>query len=181
VAPLPVKSVIPAGSVAPMVGAEPAAGPAVEVLVGQAGVLDTILAGAGAQGLWECFAAIDDPRDRRGIRHSLASARAALRLALARWGAGQEHANPGDHLTHALAALDLDATDEAEWATDRCRSASPTWELRSLLTRLDEYARTHPERNTTPYGPPFSQRRPEPQTHHSTAWRGSAAEVRRPQ
>ena len=73
-APLPVQSVIPGGSVAPMVGAGPAAGPAaVEVLVGQAGVLDTMLAGAGAQGLLECFAAIDDPRDRRGIRHSLAS------------------------------------------------------------------------------------------------------------
>ena len=57
-----------------MVGAGPAAGPAaVEVLVGQAGVLDTMLAGAGAQGLLECFAAIDDPRDRRGIRHSPAS------------------------------------------------------------------------------------------------------------
>ena len=73
-APLPVQSVIPAGSVAPMVGVEPAAEPAaVEVLVGQAGVLDTMLAGAGAEGLLECFAAIDDPRDRRGIRHSLAA------------------------------------------------------------------------------------------------------------
>jgi len=71
---LRVQSVIPGGSVASMVGAGPAAGPAaVEVLVGQAGVLDTMLAGAGAQGLLECFAAIDDPRDRRGIRHSLAS------------------------------------------------------------------------------------------------------------
>ena len=69
-----VQSVIPAGSVAPVVGAEPAAGPAaVEVLVGQVGVLDTMLAGAGADGLLGCFAAIDDPRDRRGIRHSLAS------------------------------------------------------------------------------------------------------------
>ena len=44
-----------------------------EVLVGQAGVLNTVLARAGADGLLECFAAIDDPRDRRGIRHSLAS------------------------------------------------------------------------------------------------------------
>jgi hypothetical protein len=67
---LRVQSVIPAGSVPPVVGAEPAA---VEVLVGQAGVLDTMLAGAGADGLLECFAAIDDPRDRRGVRHSLAS------------------------------------------------------------------------------------------------------------
>jgi hypothetical protein len=40
---------------------------AVEVLVEQAGVL----ARAGAGGLLGCFAAIDDPRDRRGIRHSL--------------------------------------------------------------------------------------------------------------
>ena len=32
-----------------------------------------MLAGAGADGLLECFAAIDDPRDRRGVRHSLAS------------------------------------------------------------------------------------------------------------
>ena len=48
---MPVQSVIPGGSVAPMVGAGLAAGPAaVEVLVGQAGVLDTMLAGAGAQG-----------------------------------------------------------------------------------------------------------------------------------
>jgi predicted transposase YbfD/YdcC len=45
----------------------------VEFLVGRAGVLNTILAGAGADGLLGCFAAIDDPRDRRGIRHSLAS------------------------------------------------------------------------------------------------------------
>jgi predicted transposase YbfD/YdcC len=74
VAPLPVQSVIPAGSVPPVVGAERAAEPAaVEVLVGQAGALNMMLAGAGADGLLECFAAIDDPRDRRGIRHSLAS------------------------------------------------------------------------------------------------------------
>ena len=73
-APLHVQSVIPAGSVPPVVGAEPAAEPAaVEVLVGQVGVLNTMLAGAGADGLLECFAAIDDPRDRRGVRHSLAS------------------------------------------------------------------------------------------------------------
>jgi hypothetical protein len=74
VAPLRVQSVIPAGSVPPVVGAEPAADPAaVEVLVGRVGVLNTMLAGAGADGLLGCFAAIDDPRDRRGIRHSLAS------------------------------------------------------------------------------------------------------------
>jgi len=30
-----------------------------------------VLARAGAGGLRECFAAIDDPRDRRGVRHSL--------------------------------------------------------------------------------------------------------------
>ena len=73
-APLHVQSVIPAGSVAAVAGAEPAAEPAaVEVVVGQVGVLNTMLAGAGAGGLLECFAAIDDPRDRRGIRHSLAS------------------------------------------------------------------------------------------------------------
>ena len=73
-APLRVQSVIPAGSVPAVVGAEPAAEPAaVEVLVGQVGVLNTMLAGAGADGLLECFAAIDDPRDRRGVRHSLAS------------------------------------------------------------------------------------------------------------
>jgi Transposase DDE domain/DDE_Tnp_1-associated len=45
----------------------------VGVLVEQAGVLDTVLARAGVDGLWGCFAAIDDPRDRRGIRHSLTS------------------------------------------------------------------------------------------------------------
>jgi predicted transposase YbfD/YdcC len=57
-----------------VVGVEPGAKPAaVEVLVGQVGVLSTMLAGAGAAGLLECFAAIDDPRDRRGVRHSLAS------------------------------------------------------------------------------------------------------------
>ena len=73
-APLPVQSVIPAGSVPPVVGAELAAEPtAVEVLVGQARVLNTMPAGAGADGLLECFAAINDPRNRRGIRHSLAS------------------------------------------------------------------------------------------------------------
>jgi hypothetical protein len=74
VAPLRVQSVIPAGSVAAVGGGEPAAEPAaVEVLVGQAGALHSMLAGAGADGLLECFAAIDDPRDRRGVRHSLAS------------------------------------------------------------------------------------------------------------
>ncbi len=73
-APLRVQSVIPAGSVAAVGGGEPAAEPAaVEVLVGQVGVLNTMLAGAGADGVLECFAAIDDPRDRRGVRHSLAS------------------------------------------------------------------------------------------------------------
>jgi hypothetical protein len=71
---LRVQSVIPVGAVAAVVGAEPAAEPAaVEVLVGQVGALNTMLAGAGADGLLECFAAIDDPRDRRGVRHSLAS------------------------------------------------------------------------------------------------------------
>jgi hypothetical protein len=63
---LQVQSVIPAQSVAPMVSAPPAQA-AVEVLVEQAAVL----ARAGAGGLLGCFAAIDDPRDRRGIRHSL--------------------------------------------------------------------------------------------------------------
>jgi predicted transposase YbfD/YdcC len=67
-----VQSVIPAGSVAPVVGVEPATEPAaVEVLVGQAGVINRMLAGAGADELLECFAAIDDPRDRRGLRHPL--------------------------------------------------------------------------------------------------------------
>jgi predicted transposase YbfD/YdcC len=71
---LRVQSVIPAGSVAAVGGGEPAAEPAaVEVLVGQVGVLASMLAGAGADGVLECFAAIDDPRDRRGVRHSLAS------------------------------------------------------------------------------------------------------------
>jgi len=101
-----------------------------------------------------------------------------LRLALARLGAGQERAGPADHLTHALAALDVDASDEAEWAAERCRSASPTWELPSLLTRLDEYARTHSDRDITPLGPPFSRRRPEPQAPSLRAWRGDSAAPR---
>ena len=60
------QSVIAARSVAPVVSAPPAQA-AVEVLVEQAAVL----ARASADGLLGCFAAIDDPRDRRGIRHSL--------------------------------------------------------------------------------------------------------------
>jgi predicted transposase YbfD/YdcC len=70
VAPLHVQSVISARSVAPVVHAGTAQA-AVAVLVEQAGVLDTVLARAGADGLLGCFAAIDDPRDRRGIRHPL--------------------------------------------------------------------------------------------------------------
>ena len=73
-----------------------------------------------------------------------------LRPTLARLGAGQEHAGPADHLTHALAALDTDATDDAKWAAQRCRSTSPTWEIPSLLARLDDYARTHPQRDLAP-------------------------------
>lgn len=65
-APLHVQSVIPARSAAPVASTPPAQA-AVEVLVEQAAVL----AQAGAGGLLGCFAAIDDPRDRRGIRHSL--------------------------------------------------------------------------------------------------------------
>ena len=61
-----VQSVIAARSVAPVVAAPPAQA-AVEVLVEQAAVL----ARAGADGLLGCFAAIEDPRDRRGIRHAL--------------------------------------------------------------------------------------------------------------
>lgn len=65
-APLHVQSVIAARSVAPVVSAPPGQA-AVEVLVEQAAVL----ARAGAEGLLGCFAGIDDPRDRRGIRHAL--------------------------------------------------------------------------------------------------------------
>jgi DDE_Tnp_1-associated/Transposase DDE domain len=65
VAPLRVQSVIPASSVAPL----PAGQAAVAVVVERAGVL----ARAGAGGLVECFTGLEDPRDRRGIRHSLAS------------------------------------------------------------------------------------------------------------
>ena len=61
-----VQSVIAARSAAPVVSAPPAQA-AVEVLVEQAAVL----ARAGADGLLGCFAAIEDPRDRRGIRHAL--------------------------------------------------------------------------------------------------------------
>jgi predicted transposase YbfD/YdcC len=70
VAPLHVQSVIAARSVEPVVpaGTSPAA---LGVLVERAGVLNTVLARAGAGGLLGCFAAIDDPRDRRGIRHPL--------------------------------------------------------------------------------------------------------------
>jgi predicted transposase YbfD/YdcC len=71
---LPVQCVIPARTVAPVVGASAAqaasagsAQAAVGVLVEQAAVL----ARAGAGKMLGCFAAIDDPRDRRGIRHSL--------------------------------------------------------------------------------------------------------------
>lgn len=65
---MPVQSVIPARTVAPVMGggARPAQA-AVGVLIERAAVL----AGAGAGGLLGCFAAIADPRDRRGIRHSL--------------------------------------------------------------------------------------------------------------
>jgi predicted transposase YbfD/YdcC len=61
-----VQSVSPVGSPVESVadGSVPAG---VAVLIEQAAVL----AQAGEQGLLECFAAIDDPRDRRGIRHSL--------------------------------------------------------------------------------------------------------------
>ena len=65
-APLHVQSVIAARSVAPVVSAPPAQA-AVEVLVEQAAAL----AQAGADGLLGCFAAIEDPRDRCGIRHAL--------------------------------------------------------------------------------------------------------------
>ncbi|MEU6701765.1 ISAs1 family transposase [Pseudonocardia sp. NPDC046786] len=60
-------------------------------LVGQVGALGTMLGGAGvdgsAGGLLECFAAITDPRDRRGIRHSLPS---ILGLATAAVVSGQQ-------------------------------------------------------------------------------------------
>src|SRR5256885_523080 len=56
---------------------------AVGVLVERAAVL----AGAGGGGLLGCFAAIDDPRDRRGVRHSLPS---ILGLCAAAVTSGQE-------------------------------------------------------------------------------------------
>src|SRR5919202_3579362 len=65
VAPLRVQSVIPASSVAGL----PAGQAAVAVVVERAGVLARAVAG----GLVECFTGLEDPRDRRGIRHSLAS------------------------------------------------------------------------------------------------------------
>lgn len=67
---MPVQSVIAARSVAPVVAAGTAPA-AVGVLAERAGVLNTVLARAGAGGLSGCFAAIEDPRDRRGIRHPL--------------------------------------------------------------------------------------------------------------
>jgi hypothetical protein len=112
-------------------------------LLGYLGLLGV----ARAVGVTEAHQLVTEPDQ---LPDALDTPDPTLRLALARWGAGQEHAGPADHLTHALAALDVDATDEAEWAAERCRSASPTWELPSLLTRLDEYARTHPDRDTTP-------------------------------
>jgi predicted transposase YbfD/YdcC len=60
-----VQSVSPARSVAPVVSTGTAQ--AAEVLIERAAVL----APAGAGGLLGCFAEIDDPRDPRGIRHSL--------------------------------------------------------------------------------------------------------------
>jgi hypothetical protein len=62
---LRVQSVSPARSVAPVVSTGTAQ--AAEVLIERAAVL----APAGAGGLLGCFAEIDDPRDRRGVRHSL--------------------------------------------------------------------------------------------------------------
>jgi hypothetical protein len=43
----------------------------VAVLVERGGVLARVSGGVGGGGVLECFAAIDDPRCRRGIRHSL--------------------------------------------------------------------------------------------------------------
>jgi hypothetical protein len=63
-----VQSVSSARSVAPVVSTGTAQVVA-EVLIERAAVL----APAGAGGLLGCFAAIDDPRDRRGIRHSLST------------------------------------------------------------------------------------------------------------
>jgi hypothetical protein len=68
VAPLRVQSVSSARSVAPVVSTGTAQVVA-EVLIERAAVL----APAGAGGLLGCFAAIDDPRDRRGIRYSLST------------------------------------------------------------------------------------------------------------
>ena len=62
------QSVSSARSVAPVVSTGTAQVVA-EVLIERAAVL----APAGAGGLLGCFAAIDDPRDRRGIRHSLST------------------------------------------------------------------------------------------------------------
>jgi len=60
---------VPAPSARPdaQVDAQDEAQPAVALVAESAWVL----ARAGAGGLRECFAAIDDPRDRRGVRHSL--------------------------------------------------------------------------------------------------------------
>jgi predicted transposase YbfD/YdcC len=76
---LRVQSVIPARFVAPVAtGTTPTA----EVLIERAAVL----AAGGAGGLWECFAGIADPRDRRGVRHSVPT---ILGLCTAAAAAGQ--------------------------------------------------------------------------------------------
>jgi Transposase DDE domain/DDE_Tnp_1-associated len=79
-APLGVQSVIPARSVAPV--AATATTPTAEILIERA----AMLAAAGAGGLWECFAGIADPRDRRGVRHSVPT---ILGLCTAAAAAGQ--------------------------------------------------------------------------------------------
>jgi len=81
---LRVQSVIPAWSVAPVAatGTTPGTTPTTEVLIERAAVL----AAAGEGGLWECFAGIADPRDRRGVRHSVPT---ILGLCTAAAAAGQ--------------------------------------------------------------------------------------------
>ncbi len=84
-----------------------------------------------------------------------ASADQPLRLSLARLTASHPNAGAADHLTHALAALDVGGPEETKWAAVRCRAASPTWERTSLLARLDNYAQPNPT-GTSPRSRPLS-------------------------
>jgi hypothetical protein len=84
--------------------------------------------------------------DLTGLAHLADLARGAEgeahELDLARFRAGHDESADAQ-LDHALAAAQVGAQSEAEWAITRCRDASASWERPALIRRLAEFTNAH--------------------------------------